>query len=78
MNPYKFGLDTTSGKDELKAFRKKMRTLIADYMSSEGCSCCQNIKAHQEHLERIAKILGVKKYPDGSGYNFSVHRSKKN
>jgi hypothetical protein len=63
--------------DEFKEFKKKIRTMIADYMWSEGCSCCQNIDAHKEHTERLAKLLHVPKYSDGSGYDFSKFRSKK-
>lgn len=52
-----------------------MRRLIADYMSSEGCSCCRDVAAHEKHAAALAEALGVKKYSDGSGYDFSRHRS---
>lgn len=61
---------------ELAKFRKQVRQAIADYMRSEGCSCCQNIKAHEEHTNILGKLLKVKKYDDGSGYNFSKYRSE--
>lgn len=51
--------------------RKKLRTAIADYMQSEGCACCRNIKAHKEHEEALAKLLKVPKYKDQSGYDFN-------
>lgn len=57
-------------------FRKEVREAVADYMRSEGCSCCQDKEAHEKHKERLAKLLNVKPYGDGSGYDFSEHRSK--
>lgn len=52
-----------------------IRRALADYMSSEGCSCCASIDSHQEHKATLAKLLNVPKYSDGSGYNFSKFRS---
>ena len=54
-----------------------MRAAVADYMYSEGCSCCQDIEAHKRHTQRLAELLGVEKYDDGSGYNFAQYRTKK-
>jgi excinuclease UvrABC ATPase subunit len=48
---------------------------IADYMYSECCSCCEG-KDHKDHAEKIAKLLDVPKYEDGSGYNFYQFRNK--
>lgn len=59
----------------IPAFRKKLREAIANYMQSEGCTCCQD-DSHKQHEEAIAKLLGVRKYPDGSGYNFQKYRTK--
>lgn len=56
---------------------KEIRQAIADYMYSEGCSCCRDVDAHDEHKARLAKILRVPKYSDGSGYDFSKFRTKK-
>lgn len=53
----------------------ELRTAIADYMSSEGCSCCQDIGQHKVNQERIAKILKVPAYSDGSGYDFSPFKT---
>lgn len=55
--------------------RKALRTAIADYMYSEGCSCCQNREAHEDHKAVLGKLLKVKKYPDGSGYDFYSYRT---
>lgn len=53
----------------------ELRRAIADYMYSEGCSCCRG-SDHDKHAEIIAKLLKVPKYKDGSGYNFPKFRSK--
>ena len=56
---------------------REIRQAVADYMSSEGCSCCENDELHREDAARLAKLLNVRKYKDGSGYNFSPYRTKK-
>lgn len=55
---------------------KNIRQAVADYMSSEGCRCCQNIEAHERHAAVLAKLLHVPKYKDGSGYDFARFRTK--
>lgn len=54
---------------------QQIRTAIADYMSSEGCSCCRDYEAHLEHQEVLGKLLEVPKYSDESGYDFSLFRT---
>ena len=54
---------------------KKIRKAIADYMQSEGCSCCRDTDAHEKHAKRLAELLRVPEYPDGSGYNFPKFRT---
>jgi len=61
----------------IRKFKAELRQAIADYMWSEGCSCCRDSEAHEIHEERLAKLLRVKEYDDGSGYNFSLYRSGK-
>ena len=56
--------------------RKELREAVADYMRSEGCSCCQDIDGHKEHAARLAKLLNVPMYDDKSGYDFGKFRSK--
>lgn len=58
------------------AYRRALRKAVADYMNSEGCSCCQNVDAHEKHKAELARLLHVPKYPDGSGYDFSKFRTK--
>jgi hypothetical protein len=60
---------------EAKELKSKMRRAFANYRSSEGCGCCEGSK-HEEHEQAIAKLLGVPKYKDGSGYDFSKYQEK--
>lgn len=66
-------------KDALRAENKRLiselRTSVADYMQSEGCSCCRHAEAHEEHTKKLAELLKVPQYDDGSGYNFYKFRS---
>ena len=55
---------------------RTIRRAIANYMRSEGCSCCQDIDGHEKHLKRVARLLSVPKYDDGSGYDFGPFESK--
>ncbi len=57
---------------------EEIREAIAEYMYSEGCSCCQDIDAHNENKERLARLLNVPAYDDGSGYDFSKFRTATN
>lgn len=63
-------------KESLKMFKKKIRTAIANYMRSEGCSCCRDYDGHEKNKEVLAKLLNVPKYSDGSGYDFSKFRKE--
>lgn len=54
----------------------KIRQAVADYMGSEGCTCCQNIESHKLHRDVLGKLLHVAKYEDGSGYDFNRYRTK--
>lgn len=54
----------------------KVRQAVADYMRSEGCSCCRNTSDHETNKARLGELLDVPKYADGSGYNFGKFESK--
>jgi hypothetical protein len=69
------GAVAAMGLNMTKKVRVEIRRLVADYMRSEGCSCCRDTDAHEKHAEALAKVLGVKKYSDGSGYDFAQYRS---
>ena len=70
-------IDREKEREELKDFKKQVREAIAEYMATEGCSCCRDVEGHDKNKEVLAKMLNVKKYSDGSGYDFSKHRRKK-
>jgi hypothetical protein len=54
----------------------KLREAVANYMQSEGCSCCQDIEEHEKHEKVLAELLDVPPYSDGSGYNFPLFRTE--
>jgi hypothetical protein len=56
--------------EKLRQFKKQVREAVANYIRSEGCSCCQDIPNHEKHAEKLAKLLNVPAYSDGSGYDF--------
>lgn len=60
------------GKQE----RDEILNALADYIASEGCSCCQNIDAHKAAATRLGKLLRVPKYKDWDGYNFYKFKTK--
>lgn len=49
---------------------EKIRQALADYMSSEGCSCCQRPEEHHEAAMRLGQLLDIPAYTDGSGIDF--------
>lgn len=61
---------------QLAVFRKAVRQAVADYMRSEGCSCCRDTDAHEKHAAELAKLLRVDAYSDDSGFDFAKYRSK--
>jgi hypothetical protein len=56
--------------DDLAKFRRRVRRAVADYMRSEGCSCCRDNERHEKAEKRLAKLLEVPMYDDWSGYDF--------
>lgn len=62
-------------KTSKKKFIEEVRRAVADYMRSEGCGCCSDREEHKKDEERLGKLLGVKKYKDGSGYDFTKYRT---
>ena len=55
----------------------EIRKAVADYIATEGCSCCQDIDGHKKAANRLGKLLRIKKYDDNSGYDFYSYRTKK-
>jgi len=56
--------------DNLENFKKRVRGAVANYMMSEGCSCCQDVEQHVEDTAVLAYLLDVPKRKDGEGYDF--------
>ncbi len=52
-----------------------IRQAVADYMRSEGCSCCEIIDDHEEHKQKLAELLKVPPYDDLSGFDFGKFES---
>jgi hypothetical protein len=52
-----------------------IRHAVADYIASEGCGCCSDREGHKIAEARLAIMLGVEKYADGSGFNFNQYKS---
>ena len=59
----------------LKKELETIREAVADYILSEGCSCCEGLD-HNADAEVLAKLLKVEKYSDGSGYDFYKYSPK--
>jgi len=59
---------------DAKKLRAELRQAVADYISSEGCGCCES-NDHSKHAEHLAKLLNVPKYADNSGYDFNKYRT---
>lgn len=66
-----------SALEVAEKIKSDLRQAVADYMYSEGCSCCENVDAHVEHKKRLAELLEVAPYSDNSGFDFTPYRSKK-
>lgn len=57
---------------------KEIRREVAYLIGASGCSCCRDDAAWYGAQERLAKMLRVPKYDDGSGYDFAKFRNEKN
>ncbi len=60
----------------MRTERNELRRALADYIMSEGCSCCRDKGAHEKAAARLAKLLRVPKYGDGSGFDFLKFKSR--
>ena len=52
-----------------------IRRAVADYMESEGCSCCCDTDSHTTHAATLGKLLAVPQYADRSGHDFPRFRT---
>ena len=66
--------------DDVREFKKKVREAVANYMVSEGCSCCQDYDQHKVHRQVLGELLDVEpqksSYDDEPYYNFYQYKSK--
>jgi hypothetical protein len=51
------------------------KAMIA-YLSTEGCSCCQDVEGHRAALDQIAKVFGWPQFDDGSGIDWYSRRDE--
>jgi hypothetical protein len=54
---------------------KAIRVAVANYVASEGCTCCQNIEEHEKAANQLGELLEFTPYDDGSGYDFYEFKS---
>ena len=73
---FKSGANELSIKELVHAHLEKIRAAVADYMWSEGCSCCRDIDAHKVNEAKIAALLDVPAHEDGGGFNFDKFKSQ--
>lgn len=52
----------------MKPTLAQIRRAVADYMESEGCSCCRDTDGHKVHTTALAKLLKVPQHPQEKGY----------
>lgn len=53
-----------------KKEREEIRKWVANLNVAAGCSCCRDDGKWELSQEKLAKLLKVPKYDDGSGYDF--------
>lgn len=63
--------------DEMKAYRKKLREAVAQYMASEGCACCEG-DSHIDDAKELAELIGMSLHKDKSGVDWLKYRPKEN
>jgi len=60
----------------VEEFKKEVRELIANYMRSEGCSCCSDSEAHYINKKLLGELLDCGKYDGEDDYNFHQYATK--
>jgi len=54
---------------ELEAELAELRLLVAKYMHSEGCGCCEG-EGHKEYQEQLGAVLKFPRFKDDSGWDY--------
>ncbi len=68
---------TTTMPLTIRQLQHRLRQALADYIASEGCSCCQNDVAHHAAEDRLAALLHVPRYGDDSGYAWPTYQTRR-
>lgn len=55
----------------------EVRQAFADYYKSEGCSCCQDTKAHEKAEQKLAELLQPDQYDDESGFDWYKYATER-
>lgn len=74
LSVVRLGWDACIKKHQV--FKEQVRQAVADYMWSEGCDCCQNVKEYEKAEQQLAILLDVPMYDDRSGYQFYKYKSE--
>lgn len=53
----------------------ELRRAVADYIGSEGCSCCEDTYAHDAARARLGRLLRVVRHKGNLGYDFTRYRT---
>jgi len=62
----------------LEEFKKVIREALANYMRSEGCSCCQDWDEHAKNKKELGELLDCGKYDGEDEYDFYQYATKNN
>lgn len=54
---------------KLEAQMAELRLLVAKYMHSEGCGCCEG-EGHKEYQEQLGAVLKFPRFKDDSGWDY--------
>ena len=68
--------ELTKKRAEREDLVMAIRKAVADYMWSEGCSCCQKVKPHEKAEARLAELLKPDAYDDGSGWDWYKYKTE--
>ena len=55
----------------------EVRQAFGDYVSTEGCSCCQDVEGHEKASNRPGELLNADQYDDDSGYDWYKYATER-
>lgn len=53
----------------------QIREAVANFLAEEGCSCCRG-RDYDERKAKLAELLDVQAFTDGSGHDFGFYQTK--